>query len=149
MAYGREIFFAQPDDLFTAEQGKPADVGLLFRQIQLGLEPAVRLLLAHQPACPKTVEGFVGLNTFAAQLPVGQGAHGQAGVPVGGHVGITGRIACTDIIGRGRGCGFGAVYHGRGAQERPGAAVGAFDVDSFHRDHSFVQLGGALILGWP
>lgn len=123
---------AEADDLLTAEGGKLGDVGLTLRQTELHLKPAVRLPLCHQTAFPQPFEGGVGVDSLAAQRPVCQGAHGEVRVPVGGYIGVAGRIAGTDIVGRGGiNCFFSEEYGGR-TEQGLGAAVGTFDIDSFH-----------------
>ncbi len=68
----------------------------------------------HQSAFPQLFESGVGINTLAAQRTVRQSAHRQAGVPVGGHVGIAGRVVGTDIVrGSGVDCFFPKEDRGR------------------------------------
>ena len=77
----------------------------------------------------------------------GQYSHRRAGVSVGGHIGVTAWKAGADIVGGGRVCGVGAVDYGRGPQECLGAAVGTFDIHSFHGDRSFL-MSGWLVWIW-
>ena len=51
--------------------------------------------------------------------------------PVGGHIGIAGRVVSAYIELAPRG-GPLPIYHGGRPQKGPGPAVRAFDVDSFH-----------------
>ena len=104
---------------------------LRFRQAQFELKPAIRFFPAHQVTLPQLIEHCMSLNTLA-QFGTLTNTHWQASIRVGGHIGIAGRIAGTDAVGGGRIIGFEAVHHRCRAQERPGTAAGAFDVDSFH-----------------
>ena len=127
----REETVAELYDLFTAERGKLADVGLALRQTELHLEPAVCLFLVHQSAFPHLFEGGVGINTLTPQRTIRQGTHGQTGVPVGGHIGIAGGVVGADIV-RGSGIDGFLTEENRGRTEVGlSTAVGTLDVDSF------------------
>ena len=102
------------------------------RQAELNLDPAVRLLPGHEAAVDQPVQFGVRLHAFSAQVPVRQGAHGQQGVPVGRHIGVTGGVPGAYIELGPRVVRMVAMDHGSWPQVRPGAAVGAFDVDPFH-----------------
>lgn len=62
---------------------------------------------------------------------IGQRPHRQLAGAVGGHIGIAGGIVAAHIELAPRG-GPLPIYHGGRPQKGPGAAVRAFDVDSFH-----------------
>jgi hypothetical protein len=59
-------------------------------------------------------------------------------VPVSGHISVAGRKASADIdLLTGGGT---LMHHRRGSKERPGAAIGTFNVDVFHGDTFFLSI---------
>ena len=119
----REQIAAILNDLLTSECGELSDVGFLFRQAQLGLEPEVRLPFAHQPIFPQPVENGMGPDAFVAKGPVRQSSHGQAGVAVCRHIGITGWVAGTDIVRGGGVYGSPPIHHRGWAEQSSGASA--------------------------
>jgi len=105
-------------------------MGLAFQQAKLHLKPAVCLLPAHEALLPELVQGDMSLPPLFPQMLVCQRSHGQATFPVGRHIGVTERITGADVDLLTGLCV--PVDGGRGPEDRRSAAVGAFDVDSFH-----------------
>ena len=105
-------------------------MGFALRQTELHLEPAVGFLAGHKALLPEPVQRDMGLPPLLTQGPVCQRTHRQVAVPVGGHIGIAGGEAGTDVDLL---AGGGALmHHRRGPEERLGATVGTLDVDAFH-----------------
>ena len=124
---------AELDDLFTALLGKLGDMGVLCGKSHLGLEPAVGFLAGHQPVLPELLQRNVCVSAFTPQTAVGKGAHGHLVEGVGFHIGIAEWVSGTDVV-------FFTVIDravfiqdGRRTKERLRAAVGAFDIGSFHK----------------
>lgn len=102
-------------------------MGFALRQTELHLEPAVGFLAGHKALHPEPVQRDMGLPPLLTQEPVCQRTHRQVAVPVGGHIGIAGGEAGTDVDLL-AGCGV-LMYHRRRPETRLGTAVGALDVE--------------------